>query len=334
MAGGGVTRKLAAILYADVAGYSRLTGADEEGTHQTLSAHLDAITAFIEDHGGRVLHYAGDAILAEFASVVVAVACAVEVQRDLAARNEDVADDRKLQFRIGINLGDVIVDRDELYGDGVNVAARLESLADAGGICISATVYEQVRDKVDAGFQFMGRSKVKNVAEPISHYRVLIDGSDQPRLRRAGGRRPVGWAKFAVRGVLVAAAFGLGAWIWLAATAQAPRPEGPPSLTVLPFRTIGGGPEQEVFSEGLTEDLITALSSDLGFRVVAGAKPGDGKGAPNNGRPAKTRYVFEGSVRGSKRLRITAHLIDSRTGFNLWGGRYDRTLTDSLALQA
>ena len=177
MAETGVTRKLTAILYADVAGYSRLTGEDEVGTHRALSAYLDIISAAIEDHAGRVVHYAGDAVLAEFASVVAALTCAVDVQKKLAVRNADVPAPRQRQFRIGVNLGEVIVDRGDIYGDGVNVAARLESLADAGGICVSKTVHDQVRDKVDVGFLDMGVQRVKNIAEPVAYFRVLLDGT-------------------------------------------------------------------------------------------------------------------------------------------------------------
>jgi len=167
-----VARKLAAILYADVAGYSRLTGADEEGTHRIVADYLDALSESVVTHGGRVVHYAGDAILADFPSVVTAVHCAVEIQKELAARNAGIPDDRKVQFRIGVNLGDVIVDRDDIYGNGVNVAARLEGLADPGGICVSGSVLEQVQDKVDVGFEDMGAQHVKNIAQPIRVYKV------------------------------------------------------------------------------------------------------------------------------------------------------------------
>ncbi len=167
-----VTRKLAAIVYADVAGYSRLTGADEEGTHKTLSVYLDTITASIENHGGQVLHYAGDAILAEFASVVTALTCAVDVQRDLAARNKDITEDRRVEFRIGVNMGDVIVDRNELYGNGVNIAARLESLADPGGICISGIVYDQVKSRLALDFDSQGAKTLKNIKDPVAVYKV------------------------------------------------------------------------------------------------------------------------------------------------------------------
>ena len=193
MADENVTRKLAAIFYADVAGYSRLTGEDEEGTHRTLSAHLDAITTVIEGHGGQVLHYAGDAILAEFASVVVAVTCAVDVQRDLTDRNDGLPEDRKVQFRVGVNLGDVIVDRGEIYGDGVNIAARLEALAEPGGICVSRTVYNHIKGKVDLGFEDLGEQKVKNIPEPVQVYRVKPDDTDTQSvaLRTAGEALPL-----------------------------------------------------------------------------------------------------------------------------------------------
>ncbi len=168
-------RKLAAIFYADVAGYSRLTGEDEEGTHRRLNAYLDAITAAIETHSGKVLHFAGDAVLADFVSVVDALTCAVDIQRALKAQNESVPDDRKLQVRIGINLGDVIVDRNEIYGDGVNVATRLEGLAEPGGICISRPVYDQVKYQLELGYEYLGERKVKNIAEPVPAYRVLLE---------------------------------------------------------------------------------------------------------------------------------------------------------------
>ena len=276
MSEGGVSRKLAAILYADVAGYSRLTGEDEEGTHRTLRLYLDAMATAIEGHDGRVVHYAGDAVLAEFGSVVAALTCAVDVQKDLAGRNADVPDERKVRFRIGVNLGEVIVDRDDIYGTGVNVAARLQSLAEPGGICVSAAVHDQVQGKLDVGFQFMGRQKVKNIAEPVSHYRVLLEGSTAAGPRRApAGASPA--RRTAWRLVLLALALVVGLTVWQVASPPAPEAPGPPSLAVLPFRTIGGGREQRVFSEGLTEDLITALSSDLNLRVIAGAARANGQ---------------------------------------------------------
>ena len=192
----GVKRKLTAILYADVAGYSRLTGDDEEGTHRLLSAYLDVITATIEKHGGRTVHFAGDAVLAEFASVVDALACTVEAQRELRNRNEGLPEDRRVQFRMGINLGDVIVDRENIYGGGVNIAARLEGLAQPGGICISGGVYQQVKNKLALAFEFMGPREVKNISDPVPVFQVHLDpgaaggGRKKACGRRGGGRWP------------------------------------------------------------------------------------------------------------------------------------------------
>ena len=173
-------RKLSAIFYGDVAGYSRLTGQDEEGTHRILSSYLDAITEAIENHHGKVVHFAGDAVLADFSTVKEALSCAVDAQRDIKTRNQDYSEDSKLEFRIGVNIGDVIVDRNDIYGDGVNIAARLESLADSGGICISGAVYDSVRGKLELDFEFLGEQRVKNIAEPVRAYRVIIE-PDQPR---------------------------------------------------------------------------------------------------------------------------------------------------------
>lgn len=296
-------RKLAAILYADVAGYSRLTGEDEEGTHRTLSAYLDAITAAIENHDGRVVHYAGDAVLAEFASVVVAVTCAAEIQRDLAARNEGLAEERKLQFRIGINLGDVMVDRNDIYGDGVNVAARLESLADPGGICVSASVHDQVRNKLDLGYESLGEQKVKNIAEPVTAYRVLLNPC---------AAKPV--------------------------TSTFQSLPDRPSVAVLPFDNMSADAEQEFLADGITEDIITALSKISGLFIIARNSTFTYKGRSVDvrevGRELGVRYVLEGSVRRSgNRVRITAQLVDGSQGEHLWAAKFDRTLADVFALQ-
>ncbi|MCP5367401.1 MAG: adenylate/guanylate cyclase domain-containing protein [Hyphomicrobiales bacterium] len=331
MAEGGITRKLTAILYADVAGYSRLTGEDELGTHRTLSVCLDLISGTVERHGGRVVHYAGDAVLADFGSVVAALTCAVEVQAGIAARNAADDGDRDIQFRIGINLGEVIVDRGDIYGDGVNVAARLESLAEPGGICISASVHDQVRDKVDVGFQFMGRQKVKNIAEPVAHYRVVADGS---ATGGAGRRARPAWMRPVVRAAAVVLLLILGAGLWQALAPGGGSPPARPSLAVLPFRTIGGGESQRVFSEGLSEDLATALAAVPTIRVISGGEDGGDASPEDQGRRLKAQYVFEGTVRGEGRIRITAQLIEVRSGYHLWGGRYDRDLGDNLALQS
>ena len=230
-------RKLAAILYADVAGYSRLTGEDEDETHRTLTEYLDVISSTIESHGGQVMHYAGDAVLAKFNAIVDAMAAAVAIQEDLKARNEGLLDERKVQFRIGVNSGDVIEDRGDIYGNGVNVAARLENLADAGGICVSESVRTAIGKKLDLSYEDMGEQKVKNIEEPVRAYKVVLEEDEEPS----------------------------------AASAELPALELPeePSIAVLPFANMSGDSEQEYFSDGITEDIITALSHVSGLLVVA-----------------------------------------------------------------
>ena len=307
MAEENVTRKLTAILYADVAGYSRLTGEDEVGTHKQLSAGLDLISGAIKAKGGNIVHYAGDAVLADFGSVVAAVDCAVSIQRQLAESNAQVPDDKRLQFRIGVNLGEVIVDRDDIYGDGVNIAARLEGLAEPGGICISGRVYDQVEGKLDLGFEDIGEQEVKNIRKPVRVFRVKIDDG--------GARRE-----------------GPGA-----AGQDLALPDKP-SIAVLPFVNMSADPEQEYFSDGITEDLITDLSKISGLFVVARNAVFLYKGKAVKpvevSRELGVRYVLEGSVRkAGDRVRISAQLIDPPTGYHLWAERYDRDLTDIFALQ-
>ncbi len=300
MSESGVTRKLTAILCADVAGYSRLSGADEVGTHRLLSAGLDLISERIKASGGRVVNFAGDAVLADFASVVAAVETAVGIQRALTEQDTDTPEDRRLKFRIGVNLGDVIVDRDDIYGDGVNVAARLEGLADSGGICVSGAVYEQVRGKLDVSFEDLGPQTVKNIAEPVAAYKVRIEtpGSfDTP----------------------------------------APASDKP-SIAVLPFDNLSGDPEQAFFADGITEDIITALSRFRWFLVIARNSTFSYKGVAKDvrqiARELGVRYVLEGSVRRSgSRVRVTAQLIDASTGNHIWANRYDREIADIFDLQ-
>jgi len=226
-------RKLAGIFYADVAGYSRLTGADENGTHRALRTYLDAIASHIQARNGRVVHYAGDAVLAEFGTVSDALGCAVDVQRDLRARNRDLPDERKVQFRIGVNLGEVIVDQDEIYGDGVNVAARLESLAEPGGICISESARTAIGKKLPLDFESLGEQRVKNIEEPVRAYKVRfeVDSVSSP---------------------------GPSAEV-----------SSKPSMAVLPFFNMSDDPEQEYLSDGITEDITTALSNTGWYHVTA-----------------------------------------------------------------
>ena len=334
-------RKLTAILYADVAGYSRLTGQDEEGTHRILSTYLDTISAFIERHKGQVLHFAGDAVLAEFASVVNALTCAAEIQRDLKARNDDVPKERKLEFRIGINLGDVIVDRQEIYGDGVNVAARLESLAEPGGICISRSVLDQVKNKMELGYESLGEQKVKNIAEPVQAYRVILEpkivgkvvGENRARLNRT--------QSIVAFVLLVFLAVGARA-IWNAYfhSEELGLPELPakPSIAVLPFKNLSGDSTQDYFSDGITEDIITELSREKDLFVIARNSTFAYKGKSVDLRQVAhelgVRYILEGSVRkAGNRVRVTTQLIDGLSGEHVWAEKYDRELDDLFALQ-
>ncbi len=342
-------RKLAAILYADVAGYSRLTGEDEEGTHRLLSSYLDAITALIDRHNGKVLHFAGDAVLAEFASVVNALTCAGNIQRDLKNRNRDLHDNRKVQFRIGINLGDVIVDRNEIYGDGVNVAARLESLAEPGGICISEAVRTAVGNKLPIDYEFLGEQSVKNIAEPVRAYRLqlkpdaVLPTPTTPSKTKRARRRLV-----MVSAAVVALLGGVTVIAWLAPWQPTTEPASgervalplpdKPSIAVLPFDNLTGDPKQEYFSDGITNDIITDLSKFRSLFVIASNSVFVYKGKPvkvqDVSRELGVRYVLEGSVqRASEKVRVNAQLIDATTGHHLWAERYDRDLKDLFALQ-
>ncbi|MFQ6022106.1 MAG: tetratricopeptide repeat protein [Acidiferrobacterales bacterium] len=299
-------RKLAAILYADVAGYSRLTGDDEDATHRRLRDYLDLISKTIEDHHGQVMHYAGDAVLAKFDAVVDALSSAVSVQEELKNRNVDLPDERKVQFRIGVNLRDVIEDRGDIYGDGVNVAARLESLADEGGICISESVRTAIGKKLDLAYEFMGEQQVKNIEEPVRAYKVALKSKKKTRVPEAA--KP---------------------------TLQLP---DKPSIAVLPFTNMSADPEQEYFADGMTEDIIAALSQLSALSVIARnstfAYKGKSVKVQDIARDLGVRYILEGSVRKSgQRIRITAQLIDALGGHHLWAERYDRDLEDIFELQ-
>ena len=336
-----VTRKLAAIFYADVAGYSRLTGEDEEGTHHTLSSYLDAITGVIEGHGGRVLHYAGDAILAEFASVVVAVTCAAEVQRDLGDRNKDLPEDRKVQFRIGVNLGDVIVDRGEIYGDGVNVAARLESLAEPGGICVSGAAHEQVRDKLSYHFKDRGELTVKNIARPIHVYQLTTDGAAVAPLNQNRISKPR--LIQIVAGATIIIAVGLGGWFALP-TFTSMGVEQPPSLgkrlsiAVLPFTNLSGDKDQNFFADAVTEDLTADLSRISGSFVISRRTAATYRGKNIDPKriasELKVSYLLEGTVRRARaNVRVSVQLTDGQTGQQVWSERYEKSAGDMYAFQ-
>ncbi|NIW04265.1 MAG: tetratricopeptide repeat protein [Gammaproteobacteria bacterium] len=347
MNGESFERKLAAIFYADVAGYSRLTGQNEDDTHRALRTHLDTFTGAIEAHGGKVVHFAGDAVLADFVTASNALACAAELQRDLAARNVEVPVERRVQFRIGINLGEVIVDRDDIYGDGVNVAARLESLAEPGGICVSESVYAAVGNKLALGYQFMGEQPVKNIDKPVRAYRVLLDPTSAAAARpKAPAVRRVGRSSW----LLGAAVFtllllaGLG-WLMRAQPPATPqdraapgRVDGRPSIAVLPFDNLSGDPSEDYFSDGITDDLINDLAQVSGLFVIARNSVFTYKGLPVKvqqvGSELGVSHILEGSVlRVGNRVRINTQLIDVGSEHPLWAERYDRELDDVLALQ-
>jgi adenylate cyclase len=296
-------RKLAAILYADVAEYSRLTHEDEDATHHKLNEYLDLFAIQVENHRGRVMHYAGDAILAMFDAAVDAVSCASAVQQDIADRNHAVPAGRGLQFRIGINTGDVFEDRNDVFGDGVNIAARLEGLAQPGGICVSEAVRSAIGRKLGIEFQYIGEQAVKNIDEPVRSY--IVGASDSVRLDP---------------------------------DLDSPQQPPGPSIAVLPFDNMSGDADQEYFSDGISEDITTDLSKLPDLLVIARNSAFAYKGRTvkiaDISRELGVRYVLEGSVRKSgKRVRINAQLIDGTTGGHLWAERYDRDLTDIFSVQ-
>lgn len=305
MESGRIERKLSAILAADVAGYSRLMGVDEEETIRTLGGHRrELIDPSIAGHRGRIVKTTGDGFLAEFASVVDAVRCAVEVQTKMAVRNAEAGDGKRLEFRIGINVGDIVEQDGDIFGDGVNIAARLEGIAEPGGICVSERVQEDTAGKINLAFEDMGEQRFKNIARGVRAYRL-----------RAGD--------FGRRAVLGQPSLSL---------------PDKPSVAVLPFTNMSDDPEQEYFSDGITEDIITALSRLRWFFVIARnstfAFKGKSADVKQVGRDLGVRYVLEGSVRKSgQRVRITGQLIDAITGNHIWAERYDRELTDIFALQ-
>jgi len=344
-----VLRKLAAILAADVAGYSRLVREDEEGTLAAVKVDFaEAFDPNIAAHGGRTFKTMGDGLLAEFSSVVDAVRCAVEIQRTMANRNAIRPEDRRIEFRIGINLGDVVAQGDDLHGDGVNVSARLEGIADPGGICISGTAFDHIQKNVDVGYEFLGEREVKNIAQPVRVYRVLTNPDDAGKLigvaRGTPGTRK--WLAIAVSMVLLAAVAGSVAWLRPWGKYDEPVATGRtgilssarPSIAVLPFANMSDEKEQEYFSDGMTEDLITDLSRISALTVIARSSTSAYKGkSPDFRNIAKdlgVTHVIEGSVRkAGGRVRITAQLIDATTGAHLWANRYDREMKDIFALQ-
>jgi TolB-like protein/class 3 adenylate cyclase len=346
MAEQGVGRRLAAILCADVVGYSRLMGADEVGTLARLNRHRDElIDPAIAHHRGRIVKTTGDGLLLEFASVVDAVQCAVQIQRAMAERNAGVAEDQRIEFRIGVNLGDIIVEGDDIFSDGVNVAARLEGLADPGGICIQRSVRDQIRDRLPLILEDMGEQQVKNIARAVRVFRVVLDEAEvEKSVERAPARTTPAkpWRRIALAGGLavVLAAAGVTVWLqpWQAADGPALALPDKPSIAVLPFTNMSGDADQEYFADGISEDLITDLSKISGLFVIARNSSFVYKGKSVDvkqvGRALGVKYVLEGSVRrAGGRVRVTAQLIDATTGGHLWAERYDGSLADVFALQ-
>jgi adenylate cyclase len=340
-------RKLTAIFSADVEGYSRLMGEDELATVQTLTSYKETMTKLIKHYRGRVLDSIGDNLMAEFSSVVDAVQCAVEVQQVLSSKNEDLPENRRMHFRIGINLGDVIEEGDRIYGDGVNIAARIESIAKGGGVCISGSAFEQIENKLALGYQYMGEHKVKNIAKPVKVYRVPM-GPVPEREKKIAIR---GWHKVTA-GAVAILIIGVALWaLWnhywrpthppieVASVEKMafPLPDKP-SIAVLPFVNMSGDPEQEYFSDGLTDDLITDLSKLSGLFVIARNSVFTYKGKPVKVQQVAedlgVRCVLEGSVRkAGGQVRINAQLIDATTGEHLWAERYDGDIGDVFTLQ-
>jgi len=342
-------RKLAAILCADVFGYSLLMGENEEATLRTLSSHRKIIDGLIEQHHGRFVNSAGDSVLAEFASVVNAVQCAVEVQAALKVENANVPVERCMEFRIGVNLGDVMVEGEQIYGDGVNVAARLESLAEPGGIYISGTVHEQVRDKLALGYEDRGEQAVKNIARPVHVWRVLPDGTALPRGTHRNPRRYWRGGVFSLAGLAITLATvvivqHLSLKPPRTAASKPPQEErtvpssSVPSIAVLPFTNLSGAPDQEYFSDGITDEIITKLSRLSHLLVIARTSSFTYKDKPTKaqeiGRELGVKYLLEGSVSKSRtQVRVETRLVEARTGTELWAHHFDRPLADVFVLQ-
>jgi len=396
-----VKRKLAAILSADVKGYSRLMGEDEKGTVRTLNAYKEVMTGQIQHYRGRVVDAPGDNVLAEFGSVVDAVECAVEILKELKTRNSELPENRRMEFRIGVNLGDVIEDREQILGDGVNIAARLESLSEAGGICISGTAFDQVKNKLNLGYKYLGEQTVKNIVEPVRVYRALMDPEAAGKVIGEEKAKPRQWqmATMGLVVILIVVVAAIVIWkFYIPSTPQpkvtskekitaplaekpsavappstevapkekllpplpekvskptvqpAPKVEvaskekmvfplpGKPSIAVLPFANMSGNPEQEYFCDGLTEEIINALSNLPQVFVIARNSSFTYKGKAVDvkqvGREMGVQYVLEGSVRKeANRIRITAQLIDALTGRHVFSERYDRELKEIFAIQ-
>ncbi len=343
-------RKLTAIFSADVEGYSRMMSEDEDTTVRTLKAYRELLAAILQKHQGRVVDNPGDNLLAEFSSVVEAVRCAVAVQKELKGRNAELPESRRMEFRIGVNLGDVIEDEKRLYGDGVNIAARIEGLAGRGGICISGSAYEQIKNKLNLGYEYLGKRNVKNISDPVKVFRVLMEPE---AIGQVFGEKNARWLRnrWAAFAAIIFVILTAAATIWnfygrsppysKETTSTAKTPEIPiekSSIAVLPFQNLSGDQEQEYFSDGITNDIITDLSKFRLLLVIASNSVFIYKGKPVKvqevSRELGVRYVLEGSVqRAGDKVRINAQLIDATNGHHLWAERYERELKDLFAVQ-
>jgi len=349
MAEKGFKRKLTAILSADVEGYSRLMGDDEEATVRTLTSYREVMATLIQQHNGKVLDSPGDNLLAEFVSVVDAVQCAVAVQKEINARNTELPENRNMQFRIGINLGDVIQEEERIYGDGVNIAARLEGLSEPGGICISKTAFDHIESKLPYGYEFLGDQTVKNISKPVGAYRVLME----PRVTVAGQPEEKKPAPLCRKTILMGAfavlilAVAVGIWQFYMGRPSVepasvekmayPLPDRA-SIVVLPFANMSDDPKQEYFSDGITEIIIATLSKARSMFVIARNSAFTYKGKAVKIKQVAeglgVRYVLEGSIQKTEdRIRISVQLIDAVKGKHLWSELYDRDLKDLFALQ-
>ena len=350
MADEGFKRKLTAILSADAVGYSRLMAEDEAATVKTMASYRKIMSSLIKQHRGRVVDSPGDNVLAEFSSVVDAVQCAVAVQNEIQTKNADLPDNRRMKFRIGVNLGDVIDEEDRLYGDGVNIAARLESMADPGGICVSKTAFDQIETKLPLGYEYLGEQSVKNIPKPVRAYRVLMKPDAVGKVigeKRFLGRFSRKTAMTAIIALVIVAA-GLVGWnIYLQQSTKIepasadnmafPLPDKP-SIAVLPFDNLSGDPEQDNFCDGLTWDIITALSKIPDLFIIARSSvftyQGKSVKVKQVAEELGVRYVLEGSVRKAEEsVRVNAHLIDALEGNHLWTERYDRSLENIFTIQ-
>ncbi len=343
-------RKLTAILSADVKGYSRLMGQDEEATVQTLLYFRELMASGIASHGGRVVDAPGDNLLAEFPSAVDAVTCAIDIQKTLQDANHEREPDQQMRFRIGINIGDVLAEKGRIYGDGVNIAARIEGLAEPGGICISRGVYDQVHKKIKLTYTYLGEREVKNINEPVRVYRVKLP--DASGATPASPRHPAGRSRLRRFGVILGVILAVSAGLWLGDYFNAsstikrlldssppPYPGGgKPAIAVLPFRNLTQAQGEDYFSEGITNDLITALSKFSELVVIASntvfSYRREEKSAVEIGRELDVNYILEGSVqKHTAVIRLNAKLVDARDGHHVWAERYDRRLQDVFGVQ-